>query len=146
MSAQLSSPPDLVIRSAIGIATCRALPVLAVAAALRLDPPARFGPVLAATAVRAVLLARWLGRRRVRPDMGPGDAVKEVSARSGAGGWASCVVVNERGIVLGRLRLDRIDEALRTAVEDVMEPGPATVRADAEVRQSHRRAAGAARG
>ncbi len=70
------------------------------------------------------------------PTCGPGDAVKEVSARAGAGGWDSCVVVNERGIVLGRLRLDGVEEALGTAVEDVMEPGPATVRADADVRRT----------
>ncbi len=62
--------------------------------------------------------------------------MKEVRARAGADGWDSCVVVNERGIVLGRLRLDGIDEALGTAVEDVMEPGPATVRADADLRQT----------
>ncbi len=44
--------------------------------------------------------------------------------------------MNERGIVLGRLRLDGIDEALGTTVANVMEPGPATVRADADVRQT----------
>ncbi len=70
------------------------------------------------------------------PTCGPGHPVKEVSPRAAADGWDSCVVVNERGIVLGRLRLDGIDEALGTTVADVMEPGPATVRADADVRQT----------
>jgi rhodanese-related sulfurtransferase len=41
----------------------------------------------------------------------------------------SVVVANEHGIVLGRVSPGRIDVADSTPVEDVMEPGPATVRA-----------------
>jgi len=70
------------------------------------------------------------------PTCRPGEALKAVTARASAAGWDSCIVVNERQIVLGRLRLDRIDEVAETAVEDVMEPGPATVRADADARQT----------
>jgi Mg/Co/Ni transporter MgtE len=43
------------------------------------------------------------------------------------------VVVNEGGIVQGLLRLDRITDARQALVEDVMEPGPVTVRADADL-------------
>ncbi len=65
MRAQSSSRPDLVILSAIGIATCCALPVVvAVAAAGGVGPALRsWVLVLAAGAVGAVLLARWLGCR-----------------------------------------------------------------------------------
>jgi CBS-domain-containing membrane protein len=41
------------------------------------------------------------------------------------------VVVNEHRVVLGRLRADDVDSADRRTVEEAMEPGPATVRADA---------------
>jgi CBS domain-containing protein len=70
------------------------------------------------------------------PTCGPGEALKLVTDRVRAAGWDSCVVVNERQIVLGRLRLDRIEQTAQTVVEDVMEPGPATVRADADVGQT----------
>jgi CBS domain-containing protein len=42
----------------------------------------------------------------------------------------TCVVVNDERIVLGRLRGRALDGAADTPVEDVMEPGPATVRPD----------------
>jgi CBS domain-containing protein len=76
------------------------------------------------------------------PTCGPGEALQEVTARARAAEWDSCVVVNERQIVLGRLRLDRIDQAAETAVEDMMEPGPPTVRADADARQTVERLRG----
>ncbi len=65
MRAESSSPPDLVVLSAIGIVTCCAFPILvAVAAALAVGPALRsWVLVLAAGAVGAVLLARWLGCR-----------------------------------------------------------------------------------
>ena len=44
-----------------------------------------------------------------------------------------CVVINDNRIVQGRLRRDRLDTNDDRAVEDVMEPGPATVRADADL-------------
>jgi Mg/Co/Ni transporter MgtE len=54
-----------------------------------------------------------------------------------------CVVVNEARIVLGRVRLPAAHEgAPSTAVEEFMEPGPTTIRADAdlgETRQGLRR-------
>jgi CBS-domain-containing membrane protein len=60
-----------------------------------------------------------------RPDQIVADIV---AAHATAGIW---VVVNEQRVVLGRLRADRIDAADRRTVEEAMEPGPATVRADA---------------
>jgi CBS domain-containing protein len=41
-----------------------------------------------------------------------------------------CVVVNDRGIVLGRLRRKEWDRDSDAAVEDVMELGPPTERPD----------------
>ena len=43
------------------------------------------------------------------------------------------MVVNEHGIVLGRLRLEGVDEASEDRAEDVIELGTVTVRADADV-------------
>jgi hypothetical protein len=46
------------------------------------------------------------------------------------------VVLNARRIVLGRLRLDQVDETSNAPVGEVIEPGPATVRADADVSET----------
>ncbi|MGI8795443.1 MAG: CBS domain-containing protein [Acidimicrobiia bacterium] len=67
------------------------------------------------------------------PTCRPSESVADVGGRTRSAGWDLCVVVNERKIVQGRLRLDRIDAAPPDTVETVMEPGPATVRADADL-------------
>ena len=96
----------------------------------------------------AGLPTEGIGRRRTRavdvldrsvPTCGAGESVKAVSARARAAGWDSCVVLNERRIALGRLRLDRADETSNSPVGDVSEPGPATVRADADVSETFER-------
>jgi CBS domain-containing protein len=76
----------------------------------------------------------------------PGERVTDVAARLELGGDGICVVVNDADVVLGRLRFDHIDPAVTGPVEDVMEPGPVTVRADAPLgetieRMKDRRAA-----
>ena len=43
------------------------------------------------------------------------------------------MVVNDHRIVLGRMRLDRVDATSEQPVEEEMEPGPPTIRADADV-------------
>jgi rhodanese-related sulfurtransferase len=59
------------------------------------------------------------------PTCRPDDRVVDV-----AGTYArSVVVVNDRGIVLGRLNPAEVEAADSTLIEDVMQPGPATVRA-----------------
>jgi CBS domain-containing protein len=79
------------------------------------------------------------GRVRVTDVMDPGPAtcsagetVAEVIARLAPSGTRVCVVVNAGRVVRGRLHLDRADPDDRRLVETVMEPGPATVRADAD--------------
>ena len=44
-------------------------------------------------------------------------------------GYASVIVVNDQGIVLGRLGQRELTASAVLLAEDVMEPGPATVRA-----------------
>jgi Mg/Co/Ni transporter MgtE len=55
-----------------------------------------------------------------------------VVARTKAAGWEECVVVNEHDVVQGRLRLREVDGDSSELVESVMQPGPGTVRADAD--------------
>ncbi|HSS11759.1 MAG TPA: CBS domain-containing protein [Acidimicrobiales bacterium] len=54
----------------------------------------------------------------------------------GRDGGDVCVVVNEHGVVQGRLRRDRIDPADRRNADEVMEPGPTTVRAEAPLAET----------
>ena len=63
---------------------------------------------------------------------GTGEPVAQVAARLRADDRALCLVVNEHGVVQGRLRLDRLDPADTRPAGEAMEPGPATVRADAD--------------
>jgi hypothetical protein len=67
------------------------------------------------------------------PTCGPDELVGDVMARIGTGRGALCVVLNDRRVVLGRLRLDRLDHKDNGRAEDVMDPGPVTVRADADL-------------
>lgn len=68
--------------------------------------------------------------RRDAPTCGLSEQVGAVRERVRAAGWDQCIVVNERGVVLGRLRQKepRADPAAR--VEAVMESGPTTIRPD----------------
>lgn len=59
------------------------------------------------------------------PTCRPDDRVADVAGLN----ERSVVVVDERGIVLGRVSPGRVDAADSRAIEEVMEPGPATVRA-----------------
>jgi CBS domain-containing protein len=67
------------------------------------------------------------------PTCAPDDALQPVLERTRAAGWIVCVVLNEHGVVQGRLRPDRFDDAATGLVGDAMEPGPATVRAHEDV-------------
>jgi hypothetical protein len=64
----------------------------------------------------------------------PDQVVADIAATGAPD--AVWVVVNAHGVVLGRLRGDRVDPADRRTAEEVMEPGPATVRADAPVAET----------
>ena len=58
------------------------------------------------------------------------DRLGDVKARVEATGWDECVVVNQAGVVLGRLRRPALDGDAGTPVDEVMESGPTTVRPD----------------
>ncbi len=46
-----------------------------------------------------------------------------------------CIVVDDRGVVLGRLRRDALREDSAATIESVMEDGPTTIRADASLEE-----------
>ena len=69
--------------------------------------------------------------RKDVPTCGPRERLGDVRARVRAAGHEMCVVVNERGIVLGRLRAKAWAGDPDKTVEDVMELGPPTARPDA---------------
>lgn len=70
------------------------------------------------------------------PTCGPGDLVGDVRERVRTAELRHCFVVNEHGVVLGRLHwsdLADIDDGI--PVEEVMRPGPSTFRAHVPARQ-----------
>ncbi len=58
------------------------------------------------------------------------DRIGDVSDRVTASGWDLCVVVNEEGCILGRLRAKAFQSDAGVLVETVMEAGPTTQRPD----------------
>src|SRR5262249_29839140 len=54
----------------------------------------------------------------------------EVAAQVRDGGWAGCVVLNERRVVLGWLPATALAADLSTPVEEIMQEGPRTIRPD----------------
>ncbi len=64
------------------------------------------------------------------------DAARE---RALTHGWDECLVLNDERIVLGRLRFARIEAPPETAVEQIMEPGPTTIRPDEPLSKLARR-------
>ena len=66
-------------------------------------------------------------RCRLADEAGPA-----VSSAEGAG-WPLCVVVNEDGVVAGRLLADKVGPEDRRPAEDAMQPGPATIRPHEEL-------------
>lgn len=62
------------------------------------------------------------------PTCGLTDSIADVRKKLAATDWESCIVVNEHRIVLGRVRSDDLDGDPDQQVEQIMEPGPSTVR------------------
>ncbi len=59
-----------------------------------------------------------------------GEKVADVAARVAAQGWDMCLVLNEHGIVLGRLDRKELAGPGTELVERAMRPGPSTYRPD----------------
>jgi predicted transcriptional regulator len=66
--------------------------------------------------------------RRDIPSCRLGDSLGAVWQRVQAAGDDACVVVNEAGIVLGSLSGEAFAAAPESTVEQVMDPGPTTIR------------------
>ena len=60
----------------------------------------------------------------------PTDRTSDVIDRVRAAGKETCIVTTDAGIILGRVRLDLLTGDPREPVEEVMELGPTTTRAD----------------
>ena len=65
---------------------------------------------------------------RHAPTCAPEERLGAVRERLRAGGWTSCIVVNERGVVLGRIRGTALEGDAAQTVAAVMEAGPTTAR------------------
>ena len=68
--------------------------------------------------------------RRDVPTCSLADRIGDVQKRLQATGWTLCIVVNESGVVLGRLRQKTLAADPESFVETVMESGPSTIRPD----------------
>jgi CBS domain-containing protein len=62
------------------------------------------------------------------PTCGLDERLADVQERVRAAGWDTCIVVNERRVVLGRLGRKAMGSAADVSVEEAMTPGPSTVR------------------
>ena len=62
-----------------------------------------------------------------------GDRLGEVTKRVRVAGKDVCIVVNDRHIVLGRIQGRALDGDANALVEDVMRPGPSTIRPDTDL-------------
>jgi rhodanese-related sulfurtransferase/CBS domain-containing protein len=72
---------------------------------------------------------------------GPGDPINQVRAQVEDSPYRFALVVDEDGILLGRLRHAALDGDATTA-EDAMEAGPSTIRADTAVEKLRERLEG----
>ena len=62
-----------------------------------------------------------------------GERLGDVAKRIRAAGKHVCIVVNDRHIVLGRIRGLALNGDPHSLVEDVMQPGPSTIRPDLDL-------------
>ena len=69
--------------------------------------------------------------RRDDVTCGPTDQINEVIDKTRQAGAETCIVTVGGGVVLGRVRINRLDADVQGPVEEVMELGPTTTRADA---------------
>lgn len=74
--------------------------------------------------------------RRDVPTCGLADRVADAQARAQAAGFAACVVVNERRVVLGLLRSRELGADPAATAEQVMQAGPTTYRLNVPAREA----------
>jgi Mg/Co/Ni transporter MgtE len=73
--------------------------------------------------------------RRGAPTCQLTEDIERVRERVRASSWDTCVVVNDRNVVLGRIGHEALERAQGTVVEEVMEEGPSTFRPDRPLEQ-----------
>jgi rhodanese-related sulfurtransferase/CBS domain-containing protein len=69
----------------------------------------------------------------------PGEAIEEARTRIDSSPFGFGLVVNEGGVVLGRLRRSLLQQSEGGVVEEVMEVGPSTVRANVRAEELRER-------
>lgn len=72
--------------------------------------------------------ARDVAVHRGVPTCALTDRVSDIRSKVKVSGWDSCLVIDDRGIVFGRIQSDNLRGAPDTAAEEIMAPGPTTVR------------------
>lgn len=75
-------------------------------------------------------------RAHVRADVPtcrPADRLQDVCEGLDRSGWDTCFVLDERGVVLGRLGRRAIRESTDVSVAEAMTPGPSTIRPSARL-------------
>lgn len=70
------------------------------------------------------------------PTAHPGDEADSVLKVMAQGDWPQAAVVDEAGVLLGRLRKSRLSEAPNDLVEVLMDEGPSTARADEDLAET----------
>ena len=70
------------------------------------------------------------------PNCRLGDRLLEVCERLEETGWDTCFVLDERGVVLGRIGRRAIRGHADVSVEEAMTPGPSTIRPSARLREA----------
>ncbi len=73
--------------------------------------------------------------RRDIPTCGLANRLGDARDRTQDADQNVCIVVDDHGVVLGRLRGDALGEDPGATVESVMEDGPTTIRADASLQE-----------
>lgn len=77
--------------------------------------------------------------RRDVPTCTSGNAAGPALQQARARGWDHCVVIAGQGTVVGILRADRISASEQAPAAEVMQPGPATVRAHEDLEATRQR-------
>jgi CBS domain-containing protein len=67
------------------------------------------------------------------PTCRPGDRLHDICEQLDESGWDTCFVVDERGVVLGRLGRRAIRGRDDVSAEEAMTPGPSTIRPSARL-------------
>ena len=91
----------------------------------KLDWIAAGFPIEGAAAGRPT--AAMVARREV-PTCHLEESLRDVRERVRAAGWNACVVVNEKRIVMGLLRVDQLAQEGEVTAGSAMRPGPSTFR------------------